>query len=107
MPEITIKNQFNKKVAVAENSSVLLSFQNQGIDWMHACGGKGRCTTCAFRVIDGETRLSSKTPVEKKYMEEGRLPVNCRLACQTRCLGDVVIEVPKSNQLPHLDYGYE
>ncbi len=107
MPEITIVNLAGKKVNAPENQSILGVFQEQFLDWMHACGGKGRCTTCAFDVIDGMEHLTSPTHVEKKFLEEGRLTAEQRLACQTRCLGNVVIEVPKVNQLPHLRYGYE
>ena len=105
MPEITILNLESKKVRVAENQSVLQAFQENYIDWMHACGGKGRCTTCAFNVLKGS--LSSLTPVEKRFIEEGKLSGEQRLACQSRCLGDVTIEVPQANQLPHVVYRYE
>ncbi|MCA6074217.1 2Fe-2S iron-sulfur cluster-binding protein [Fulvivirga sedimenti] len=107
MPEITISNLAGKKVKVPGNQSILLAFQENFIDWMHACGGKGRCTTCAFNVQAGMDALSPLTPVEKRFLEDGKLSGRQRLACQTRCLGDVTIEVPPANQLPHLVYRYE
>jgi len=107
MPEITIINLHGKKVRLSDRQSLLHAFQEQFIDWMHACGGKGRCTTCAFDVASGAENLSRLTPVEERFIEQGRLVEGQRLACQTRCLGEVSIEVPAANQLPHLDYGYE
>jgi 2Fe-2S ferredoxin len=107
MPEIRILNLNNKKVTVHEDQSVLQAFQEKYIDWMHACGGKGRCTTCAFNVIAGEKRLSSLTPAEQRFRNNQRLENHQRLACQVRCLGNVTIEVPEANQMPHIDYGYE
>lgn len=107
MPELIIKNLQGRLLRLSERQSVLQACQENYIDWMHACGGKGRCTTCAFNVLEGEDQLSAPTHVEEKYRSEGRLLSKQRLACQTRCKGTAVIEVPPENQLPHLTYGYE
>lgn len=105
MPTIHIKNLAGKTITYPnERLSMLHAFQEAGQDWMHACGGKGRCTTCGFNVIDGMEDLSEATRVELTFREEGRLGAHQRLGCQTRCKGEVVIEVPGSNQLPHLAY---
>ncbi len=107
MPEIRILNLKNRKVNVSADESVLKAFQSEFIDWMHACGGKGRCTTCAFNVVEGGEQLSPIVPAEQRFRDNGRLAVNQRLACQVHCEGKVVIEVPPANQLPHISYGYE
>ncbi|MEJ2004963.1 MAG: 2Fe-2S iron-sulfur cluster-binding protein [Cyclobacteriaceae bacterium] len=107
MARIIISNLKNKEIKVSDKQSVLSAFQDQFIDWMHACGGKGRCTTCAFNVIEGSDALSPPTPAEVRFRDRGRLREDQRLACQVRCLGKGIIEVPNENQLPHLSYGYE
>lgn len=107
MSSIRILNLKGKKVMLSDRQSVLSGLQEQFVDWMHACGGKGRCTTCAFTVCSGMDQLSEPTHVERRFREEGRLGADQRLACQTRCLGEAEIEVPVSNQLPHVSYQYE
>ncbi len=105
MPLIHIKNLQGKIVEYSnERTSILIAFQEMGQDWMHACGGKGRCTTCGFTVLEGMGELSEPTRVEIGFRQEGRLGENQRLACQTRCLGEVTVEVPEKNQLPHINY---
>lgn len=106
MPQIVIQNM-NKKVLEVQDLSktVLQHLQHNHVDWMHACGGKGRCTTCAFTVLSGIDCLEPKSAAEIKYENLGALLSNERLACQTRITGDILIAVPEASQLPHIHYG--
>ncbi len=100
-----IQNLFNMSFEVADVSRPLLKlFQEQGIDWMHACGGKGRCTTCKVIVVAGESNFLERTVAEKKYLAEGALRADERLACQAKIQGDVTVVVPREYQLPHMRY---
>ncbi|AHM61638.1 ferredoxin [Flammeovirgaceae bacterium 311] len=106
MPSITIQNLDNKTIQVTEMiQSVLQAMGAAGVDWMHACGGKGRCTTCAMRVVEGEENLSTFSEGELRMQRQGRLPKAYRLACQ--CIvekGNVVVRVPETSKLPHMPY---
>ena len=105
MVKITIENLAQKEViAPGTGISILKLVHENGIDWMHACGGKGRCTTCKLVVIEGMENLSSVTPAELKYRELRALALNERLACQTRPLGEVRIRIPDESKLPHVSY---
>ncbi len=105
MPKITIQNLNNKVISYEQSYKSILNclLENQQ-DWMHACGGKGRCTTCAFNIIDGLEHLSKKNEAESKLYKQGKLTEKQRLACQCTLDSDIVIAVPKKNQLPHLNY---
>ncbi len=108
MPKITISNQANKVVEFNLNNepplSILAILQENNIDWMHACGGKGQCTSCKCNVISSQSKLSNKSKVESSFFEAGRILDNQRLTCQTMPLGDIIIEVPKKNKLPGVNY---
>ena len=100
-----IENLFKKTFDAADLSKPLLrQFQEHGIDWMHACGGKGRCTTCKVIVADGESNFLALTVAEKKYLSDGALKANERLACQAKIKGDVTLIAPKEYHLPHMRY---
>ena len=108
MGRIMIENLFKKTLEVTDHSKTLLQhFQDHGIDWMHACGGKGRCTTCKVIVKDGELNFQPLTRSEKSYFREGALVAHERLACQAKVQGDVRLFVPKEYQLPHMQYSDE
>jgi ferredoxin, 2Fe-2S len=103
--QIVIQNMGKKSIEVHDLSkTVLQHLQNHGIDWMHACGAKGRCTTCTFTVVAGTESLAPKTPAELKYQQLGALLPQERLACQAKLSGSVTIAVPEVYQLPHINY---
>ena len=105
MVKIIIENLGQKELTVSDLSkSALRHFHTHFVDWMYACGGKGRCTTCKMIVLKGAENLTSQTPAEKKYRDEGLLAENERLACQVRITGDVCVRVPDDCKLPHLTY---
>ena len=104
MPKIVITNLQSKAIQSDGQKESLLNILLKKTDWMHACGGKGKCTTCKARVLEGAKNLTPYTPVEKQYLELNKLQKNERLACQVALKGDVVLEVPKESQLPHLSY---
>lgn len=105
MVKIVIENLGRKELEVNnEAKSVLAHLQDHFVDWMHACGAKGRCTTCKMEVIDGFNHLEELTSAEIKYRNSRELLVNERLACQARLKGDIVIKVPESSKLPHMQY---
>ena len=105
MAELTVLNLGHLRVNVAPAQTVLNALQTNGIDWMHACGAKGRCTTCRMIVVSGMEHISPESQPELKYREAGRLKPNERLTCQcTLISGEVTIRVPKQTQLPHVKY---
>jgi len=107
MPDIIIENLNNIKLSADISAkNVLEIIHNHYIDWMHACGGKGRCTTCKMQIIKGKENLSALSKFEQAYKEADKLADNERLTCQAMLLGDIVIKVPESGKLPHVDYSF-
>lgn len=106
MPKIVIQNLYNKRVATKRHDKKVLDIihENQ-IDWMHACGKKGRCTSCKMIVIEGMENLNPVTDREQNYRDLHRLADNERLSCQSTLLkGELVIRVAEKNKFPHMDY---
>lgn len=104
MPQIKIQN-INNTVTFQELSKTVLNiFQENGVDWMQACGGHGRCTTCKLIVLEGAQNLSDLSRSEYKMNKLGRLKAGERLACQCTPSGNLLIKVPEENKLPHITY---
>ncbi len=106
MARIVIKNLNNRTIEARNNNSqyVLNIIHENNIDWMYACGGKGRCTTCKFIVLKGASNLSSLTAAEESYFNNGQLQQGERLACQCKISGDITIQVPLASKFPHMKY---
>ena len=105
MPLLTIENLPGAPVSVPAGTTLLAALQAAGHDWMHACGAKGRCTTCRVQVRAGLENLNPLTAAELRYQAAGRLLPNERLTCQAQLLvGDATGRVPDATKLPHVHY---
>lgn len=105
MARIVIANWAKKTLEVTDLSKSLLGhLQDNRLDWMHACGGKGRCTTCKAIIIEGSENLQPTTAAEQLYRSQFELADNERLCCQAKIRGDIVIAIPDENKLPHINY---
>jgi 2Fe-2S ferredoxin len=104
MPTLTVQN-LPAAVPVPVGSTLLAALQAAGHDWMHACGAKGRCTTCRIILVSGAEALTPPTAVELRYRAAGRLQLTERLTCQTRLPeGEATGRVPEATKLPHVQY---
>lgn len=105
MPSIELENLFGRQIQVKDLEKTLLRhFHDAHIDWMHACGGKGRCTTCKVIVKKGLENFSMLTPAEQRYRLQHALAADERLSCQAQITGDVMLLVPDMYKLPHIRY---
>lgn len=105
MIQVTIDNLSGKTIYCDSKTKKLLDIlQENYTDWMHACGGKGRCTTCTAKILKGQENIEERTPAEEKYAAQNKLALDARLACQAIVTGDIVIKVPDLYKLPHLKY---
>lgn len=80
-----------------------------GVDIDSVCGGRAICGRCQINLSEGDfakhgirstaDSLSELSTVESRYDEKRGLKKGRRLSCQTKILGDVVIDVPASSQV--------
>jgi len=105
MLKIVIQNLNYKEIFVHNEEKTLLdTIHANNIDWMHACGKKGRCTTCKAIILKGEDNFTPFSAAEKKYLMSGKLTTGERLSCQCRVVGNVAIKIPNAYKFPHIEY---
>ena len=92
MPKIIYQEPHRDIVLDQEPGGTILeaSLAN-GIAHYHACGGKGRCTTCRVLVVDGAASLLPRTDAELRLARGRNWPDEIRLACQARLAGEVTV----------------
>ncbi|WP_051203181.1 2Fe-2S iron-sulfur cluster-binding protein [Hugenholtzia roseola] len=114
---ITIENlgeeiDFSKQDLLQEKSILTLILQNY-IDFLHICGGKGKCTTCKTKILEGMELLTPLSPAEERLKRLNRLQADERLICQCQWSLEKIdlssqavlrLAVLPENQLPHLQY---
>jgi adenylate cyclase len=101
-----------RMITVNKDQTILDASLQSGIPHFHACGGKGKCTTCRIMILEGEENLSRPNKKEAKLRESIQMTSSIRLACQTKVLQEPVVveriikdisEIPQYIQLNEKD----
>jgi len=79
-------------VSVPPGFSVLEASRWAGIPHASVCGGRGRCSTCRVRIVQGAQTLVAPGPVERLTLRRIGAAAPIRLACQLRPATDVSVE---------------
>ncbi len=90
MPTVTVQGE--KSFEVETGKKLVLAIEDAGIDVMHRCGGKARCTTCRVEILEGDVAPPEPAEVERLARETDLGP-NVRLSCQIRVEGDLTVKV--------------
>jgi ferredoxin len=85
MPKLTVEDVGTFEVPDGKRLVLALE-QDAGIDQLHACGGRARCTTCRVEFIGGEPEAS--TNAERTVLAARGLS-GVRLSCQILCDRDM------------------
>lgn len=107
MPKITFLPD-EISVEVREGATLFLAaIEAKNVDIESQCGGKGGCALCKLIIREGAENLSEMEWEETAHLGNVFHVTHERLACQSRILGDVVVEIPepieraKKTYIPH------
>ena len=81
-----------KKLVVEGGRPLLSTLMGQGIFIPSACGGKGTCSYCKVRVLEGGGPV---LPTETPYLSPDELTAHVRLSCQVKVKDNLKIEIPE------------
>ncbi len=74
----------------ADKGELLSNILSRTVSFPLPCGGAGYCGGCAVRVLEGKV-----TPPTREERLTGVIERGMRLACRTKVMGSVVVEVPR------------
>ncbi len=83
-----------KKIQVNEQTPLIDVLHELGIEF--PCGGKGTCGKCRVRLLDGEITISE---AHQRKIDQLALSPEWRLACFSKCTGDITLEIEQFNTL--------
>lgn len=87
MPKLTVEGAGTFDVPDGKRMVLALE-QDAGIDQLHACGGRARCTTCRVEFVEGEPE--AMTEAEKTVLA-AKGATGVRLSCQILCNHDMAV----------------
>ena len=73
------------RVKVIPGTTILEASRIGEIAHASICGGRGRCTTCRVKILDGMENLSPIGERERRALSRIRAGSDVRLACQAQC----------------------
>jgi ferredoxin len=78
-------------IALKPGMTLLELSRSAGIPHASVCGGRGRCSTCRVRVLEGLNTLPPPAGAEAITLRSVEAPANVRLACQIRPTASLVV----------------
>ncbi|WP_340373595.1 2Fe-2S iron-sulfur cluster-binding protein [Peribacillus sp. FSL E2-0218] len=87
MPYVTVYDRGTFEVEMGKK--LVLALEDNGVNILHRCGGKAKCTTCRVEILAGD--FAEVTNEEKKSFEEKGIEDQLRLSCQIYVNGDIAI----------------
>ncbi len=75
-----------------EGRRLVLAIEDAGIDILHRCGGRCRCTTCRCDIVEGDAGVMREVERERLAREDELAP-SVRLACQILVENDLKLNV--------------
>lgn len=91
MPCIVYQDE-ERAVLISKGSTILQASLENKIPHYSECGGKGTCNTCRVKILSGHENLMTRNSLELEIAKTRNWDKTIRLACQSRILGDIVIE---------------
>lgn len=88
---VQVRYQGGRSIIVNPGFSVLEASRAAGIPHVSVCGGRGRCSTCRVRILEGLEDLPPPGERERATLAKIRAPRDVRLACQLHPRRDVTI----------------
>ena len=105
MPKITAETATGTLEFVAEpGRKLVLAIEDSGVDILHRCGGKAKCTTCRVEVLEGDPGEMGEAERNRLAAETG-LAENVRLSCQVHVQDDLKVRVLNQSSVRGLDPG--
>jgi ferredoxin len=87
MPTLTVSDVGSFEVPAGKRLVLALE-EDAGIDQLHACGGRARCTTCRVEFIAGEPHTRTKAEIAALAAKNA---TGVRLSCQIVCDHDMAV----------------
>jgi adenylate cyclase len=99
-PQIQIAYVDGPTIKLASGKTLLEASRSAGVPHASVCGGRGRCSTCRVRIVEGLEKLPPASGAEAITLESIDAPPNIRLACQIRPISSLTIALVSHHATP-------
>ena len=91
IPTLTFQ-KLGKTVYILSTLDTIYSIaEDEGFGLTGTCEGNGDCALCAITIVKGNENISPMNEDEAAILKKLNKPTGCRLSCQSRVKGDMVV----------------
>lgn len=101
MPKITVPGKGTFEVEAGKK--LVLALEDNGVNILHRCGGKAKCTTCRVEILGGDFCEPGK--IEKAAFAEKGVEDYLRLSCQVYINADMTVRPVLTVETSGMDAG--
>ena len=76
---------------VPSGTTLFAAVRALGLPVGASCDAEGVCAACGLVILEGADALSRESPFETSLKARNRVPVEQRISCLTRVMGDVTV----------------
>jgi adenylate cyclase len=87
-------------IRLASGKTLLEASRSAGVPHASVCGGRGRCSTCRVRIVEGLDKLPAATGAEAITLDSIEAPPNIRLACQIKPTASLTVALVSHHATP-------
>src|SRR6478672_2500662 len=87
-----------------QGKKLVLALEDNGVDILHRCGGKARCTTCLCEIVDGDAGPIGELEAAARE-KKGITAEHLRLSCQIRIEKDLKVKPLRTATSEQMDPG--
>jgi len=92
IPTVTFQ-KLGKTVNVLSAGDTIYSLaEDEGFGLTGTCEGNGDCALCTIAIVSGTENISPMDEDEAAILKKLDRPAGCRLSCQSRVTGDIVVD---------------
>lgn len=91
MPMIRFVRKF-PEIQVEEGALLMESLLKAGLPVASSCHGDGICGKCRIQIVGGAENLTKINEIERLVRDRLKVQPEYRISCQTRVMGDVLID---------------
>lgn len=91
MPAIRFVKKY-PELQVESGSILMEELLKAGLPVASSCHGDGICGKCRIQIVSGAENLTRINPIETIVRDRLKIPQEYRVSCQTRVMGDILID---------------
>lgn len=91
-PTVTFQKLGKTVPALFASDTIYSIAEDEGFGLSGTCEGNGDCALCVITIVSGAENITAMSEDEAAILKQMEKPPGCRLSCQSKVRGDMVVD---------------